>query len=498
MTGKRWPRVLRGTCYTDHQDLGVVLMSLRFGRLLSIGLGGMLAYHALAVRAEDAVKETAPVAVVEATPAVAVESAAARGLRRLRTQAYAPVDFESKLFDRLWEVWPPELKAQAEKASPSERRHLAYSRYGLVADPQNPDGPPLGVVDDGQGGWVMNCLGCHQGKVAGQAILGLPNSHFAFQTLTSDVSKAQRVLEGKKPSASVSAFVPLGLSNGTTNAQVFSVVLTAMRDKDLNLLKQPQIPKFRNHDLDAPPFWNVNRKKNLYIDGFVPKTHRVIMQFALLPTNDAESFKQREEGFRDILAWIESLEAPKYPWPVDAKLAAEGRVAFERVCADCHGTYGDNSAYPEKMVPIDIVGTDSTRLTGMPAEHRRFYRDSWFGEYGKLPVVEQPEGYVAPPLDGVWASAPYFHNGSVPTLWHVMHPDQRPAVWLRTEDGYDRERVGLEVATFDKLPETAKESETKRRYFDTKPTGKSAAGHEFPEQLDEAEKLAVIEYLKTL
>lgn len=472
-------------------------MSHRTGIVRSMSIAWTLAC-AVTAWAQKPTQETAPVAVVDAEPTVGDETAAARGLRRLRTQAYAPVDFEAKLFDRLWEVWPPELKAQAEKASPSERRQLAYSRYGLVADPQNPAGAPLGVVDDGQGGWVMNCLACHQGKVAGQAIWGVPNSHFAFQTLTADVSKAQRVIEGKKPSASASAFVPLGLSNGTTNAQVFSVVLTAMRDKDLNLVKQPLIPKFRNHDLDAPPFWNVKRKKNLYVDGFVPKTHRVIMQFALLPTNDAESFKQREEGFRDILAWIESLEAPKYPWPIDEKLAGEGRVAFERVCADCHGTYGENGAYPEKVIPIDVLGTDSTRLTGMPAEHRRFYRESWFGEYGKLPVVEQPEGYVAPPLDGVWASAPYFHNGSVPTLWHVMHPAERPAIWLRTEDGYDRERVGLEVTAFDKLPETAKDSETKRRYYDTKPVGKSAAGHDFPDQLDEAEKRAVLEYLKTL
>ncbi len=271
-----------------------------------------------------------------------------------------------------------------------------------------------------------------------------------------------------------------------------------MRDKDLNLLASPKLPRFRNHDLDAPPYWNVKRKKNLYIDGFVPKTHRVIMQFALVPSNEAETFKQREEGFRDILAWIESLEAPEYPWEIDQPLAERGRVAFERVCADCHGHYGPGGEYPEKVVPIDVVGTDSTRLTGMPAEHRRFYRESWFGEYGKLDVVEEPEGYVAPPLDGVWASAPYFHNGSVPTLWHVLHPEQRPAVWLRTEDGYDRQRVGLEVTELDALPESAKAGEDKRRYFNSKLLGKSAAGHTFPDELDDDEKQAVLEYLKTL
>ncbi len=363
-----------------------------------------------------------------ATSALAAEltpdSPAARGLQHLRTEPYSPADFKIALFDKLWEIWPADLKAAAEKASPAERRKMAFSRYGMVADPENENGPPLGAVDDGSGGWAMNCLACHQGKVAGKVIWGVGNSHFAFQTLTEDIAKA-RAAAGEKVGLGTGSFIPLGGSNGTTNAQIFSVVLTAMRDKDLNLLKTPNYPKFQHHDLDAPPWWNVKRKKNLYIDGFVPKTHRVIMQFALVPSNKPDSFKQREEGFRDILAWIESLEPPKYPWAIDEALAARGRVAFERVCADCHGTYGAGGKYPEKRVPIEVVGTDSVRLTGMPAEHRRFYRESWFGEYGKLNVVEEPDGYVAPPLDGIWASAPYFHNGSVPTLWHVLNPDER-------------------------------------------------------------------------
>ena len=423
-------------------------------------------------------------------------TAAARGYKLLRSEPYSPADISADMFDRLWEVWPDDLKQAAEKASPEDRRRMAFSRYGFIADPDRPDGPPMGVVEDGKGGWVMNCLGCHQGKVAGRVIPGLGNSHFAFQTFAQDLGRAKA--KEKKGGDGFGGFVPLGRSNGTTNAQVFSVVLSAMRDKDLNLLAKPQIPKFQNHDLDAPPYWNVKRKKNLYIDGFVPKTHRVIMQFALVPTNDAESFKSREEGFRDILAWIESLDPPRYPWPVDDKLAAAGRVAFERACSECHGTYGPGGTYPEKRVPIDVVGTDSVRLVGMPAEHRRFYRESWFGEYGKLEVVDEPEGYVAPPLDGIWASAPYFHNGSVPTLWHLLHTDQRPAVWTRTEDGYDQQRVGLEVTTLAKLPEDVKAADEKRRYFDTGIAGKSAGGHLFPDELTEDEKTAVLEYLKTL
>jgi hypothetical protein len=79
-----------------------------------------------------------------------------------------------------------------------------------------------------------------------------------------------------------------------------------------------------------------------------------------------------------------------------------------------------------------------------------------------------------------------------------LHPDERPAVWLRSEDGYDRQRVGLEVEVFDSLPPEASSPAQRRRYFDTHKPGKSAAGHLYPDELTADEKRAVLEYLKTL
>jgi hypothetical protein len=104
---------------------------------------------------------------------------------------------------------------------------------------------------------------------------------------------------------------------------------------------------------------------------------------------------------------------------------------------------------------------------------------------------------MAPPLDGVWASAPYFHNGSVPTLWHVLHPDDRPIVWHRESTGYDTTRVGFLIEELTEVPSSVGVTE-RRRYFDTRYSGKSAAGHRFPDELTSEEKLAVLEYLKTL
>src|SRR5258708_2396094 len=108
-------------------------------------------------------------------------------------------------------------------------------------------------------------------------------------------------------------------------------------------------------------------------------------------------------------------------------------------------------------------------------------RACWFGDFGREAYIENPGGYVAPPLNGIWATAPYLHNGSVPTLWHLLHPAQRPAVWKRTEDDYDQARVGLEVTTFENLPPQVKNAAEKREYFDSHLTSKSAAGHPLPD-----------------
>src|SRR5690606_38782617 len=53
----------------------------------------------------------------------------------------------------------------------------------------------------------------------------------------------------------------------------------------------------------------------------------------------------------------------------------------------------------------------------------------------------QERGYNTPSLYGTWLMAPYLHNGSVPTIWHLLRPDQRPDVWrTRLVGGSDQDR----------------------------------------------------------
>jgi cytochrome c553 len=439
-----------------------------------------------------------PIAIVAIGAAVA--PAPERGILLLLSTAYMTPDLDEETFGALWKEWPAALRERAAAVDASERRRMAFARYGLTPRPGGTtDGPPLQYVVDERGRWSMNCFSCHGGQIAGRAIPGLPNADFALQTFMEDVRKTNRRL-GKANGrlAATTLFMPLGGSRGTTNAVNFGIALTHGRDADLNLRFRLRPPRTVHHDMDAPPLWHLRKKSRMYIDGFAAKDHRALMQFILIPDNGPERIRGWEEDFRHVMAWIEELEPPEWPHGIDRKLAERGRRVFDANCASCHGTYGEEETYPERTIPIDVVGTDPVRLEALTKELRGKYGRSWLGRYGASRTVAEPKGYFAPPLDGIWATAPYFHNGSVPTLWHVLHPDRRPAVWRRTRAGYDRDRVGLEVEERTDLPSGLRDPAGRREYFDTRVRGKSADGHRFPGRLTEPEKRAVLEYLKTL
>jgi hypothetical protein len=419
-------------------------------------------------------------------------------LRFLLDQPLIPPDFDQTTIDSVWNVWPIPLREVAKNASLEERREMIFRRYGLTPRPDDPT-KPLQYVVDQQGQWTMNCCACHQGSAYGVHVLGVPNTEFDLQTLTEETRKI-KLLHGK-PMGRMdvgSLLVPLNGSRGVSNAVMFGVALMNFRDERLNVVEPKGPPRMVHHDMDAPPWWNYHLRDHIYIDGFAERSHRSLMQFALVRENGPEWFSKNEDAFRDVDAFLRSLRPPSYPSNVDAVLAMQGEKLFDRHCAECHGHYGDQPSYPGKGVPIDQIGTDRVRFSALTASDRRSYGTSWFAHYGREATLEEPVGYVAPPLLGIWATAPYFHNGSVPTLWHVMHPDERPKLWKRTSQQFDSEKVGLTIAEVAKIPFTELDISVRRSYFDTSRFGKSAAGHEYPNALDEREKVAVLEYLKTL
>lgn len=422
-----------------------------------------------------------------------------RGFRFLTEKAYLPADFDEETFDAAWRFWPAELRDKAEKASPEERRQMAFERYGLTNRP-GAKGQPLQYVVDAKKQWTINCFSCHGGKVAGQEIPGLPNANYAMQTLT-DETRMVKLVTGKPMTRFDlgSVIVPLGSSRGVTNAVIFGVALMHFRDPDLNVHAERGPPVgLVHHDMDAPPWWHYRKKKMLYIDGFAEKGHRTLMQFMMDKANGPKQFRTWENDFRDVEAYLLSLRAPKYPFAIDQEKARAGAAVFAKSCAECHGEYGEKESYPERMVAIDEIGTDPVRWKVLTAKMRESYGKSWFANYGAKKLVPAPEGYVAPPLDGIWASAPYLHNGSVPTLRQLLFPEQRPKVWKRVGDRYDQQNVGLEIEDFEQIPKPVAEKRERREFFDTTAFGKSSQGHTFPSKLTGDEREVLLEYLKTL
>ena len=111
-----------------------------------------------------------------------------------------------------------------------------------------------------------------------------------------------------------------------------------------------------------------------------------------------------------------------------------------------------------------------------------------------VPAPTEPgTRYKARPLDGVWATAPYLHNGSVPTLYDLLlPPERRPATFAVGSRRFDPVRVGFETdgpgfPTFRAVDE------------DGRPVpGNANVGHVFGTELGEAERWALVEYLKSL
>lgn len=104
--------------------------------------------------------------------------------------------------------------------------------------------------------------------------------------------------------------------------------------------------------------------------------------------------------------------------------------------------------------------------------------------------VAPPAGpYAARPLHGIWAAAPYLHNGSVPTLYDLLSPpEQRPKRFALGRRDYDPVKLGF-VVTAACAPQDC--------LVDTTRPGNGNAGHRFGTELGETERMALIEYLKT-
>jgi mono/diheme cytochrome c family protein len=82
---------------------------------------------------------------------------------------------------------------------------------------------------------------------------------------------------------------------------------------------------------------------------------RFLMASNLLTVNDTSESRSVDEHMPDVLAYIYSLQPPKYPKAIDQSLASKGKIIFEQNCSDCHGTYGAKSSYPNLLIPESLL-----------------------------------------------------------------------------------------------------------------------------------------------
>jgi len=242
----------------------------------------------------------------------------------------------------------------------------------------------------------------------------------------------------------------------------------------------------------------------------------------------------------DILVTLWSPVWPETLLPaIDQKKAGRGKEHYNKLCLGCHEVI--NRKDPErqitaKIIPLKKIGTDPVMvenstggtsktgilegqpklpLPGIPAFGPQAPPSELVGNvivnilFQELPKIVEPDalkkdlgeflqakkksstvspGYKARPLNGIWASAPFLHNGSVPSLWELLKkPDDRIRQFHVGSGELDPVHVGFSI---NDGPLTSK--------FDTALPGNSNQGHDYGTDLNDVNKLEFIEYIKTL
>jgi len=233
-----------------------------------------------------------------------------------------------------------------------------------------------------------------------------------------------------------------------------------------------------------------------------------------------------------------ALKSPQWPAAIfgalDAGRVTRGARVYAQQCQSCHALSDRNDAKRElkaTLTPLPQIGTDPRMVENFLASSSRSgafegrkegvligtpfgaqaqtadlvvhaaagaalrhplaaIRDAVVGYHKviKAALDAHPDYYKARPLSGVWASAPYLHNGSVPTLVELLKPaGERVRRFYVGSRQFDVQNVGVAVA----VSENASE-------FDTALPGNSNAGHAFGTTLAEPDKRDLLEYLKSL
>lgn len=207
---------------------------------------------------------------------------------------------------------------------------------------------------------------------------------------------------------------------------------------------------------------------------------------------------------KQIMRFLGTYVNPDFPGDIEQAKAIRGRTIYIKKCESCHGKYQGQLddlklvSFPNKAIPVDIIRTDPLRAASISDENIEYLQTMRLHQYIS---AQNKEVYVAPILNGLWATAPYLHNGSVPTIWHLMNPDSRPVEFHTGGHELDYEKMGIKGVA-DGFTYRYPDGYTPwadPEIYDTRRKGRANSGHEFPfDQLDEDDKYDLIEFLKLL
>jgi hypothetical protein len=249
--------------------------------------------------------------------------------------------------------------------------------------------------------------------------------------------------------------------------------------------------------VDFPAVWNQKQREglNLHWDGNNDSVRE--RNFSAAFGAGATRDNVDSAAFDRVTAWLGELPPPPYPFPIssDQGLLDRGKAVYMQRCHSCHDFDGDEIGIVD---PIESIGTDRHRLDSYTQKLvgiQQSYGDGYDWDFSHF---HKTGGYANQPLDGIWARAPYLHNGSVPSLWDLLTPQEMRNggrdFFYRGHGVYDQKNVGFRT--------DVEEAGGRRsfRYILSEP-GNGNQGHSGPAygtDLGDADKWALIEYMKTL
>ncbi len=389
----------------------------------------------------------------------------------------------------LFYVW-----GAAAPSSDAEYWAAFRARYGFHEAPYDNEGMPIGLRRVDAATVTFDCRMCHADVVAGRTLIGAGNSLLDFQGLMDDL----QTLANLATTVGFPQYVnPVAGQHrtgaaGATDAMGLGFWLSTMYatpPADLHTDLGYQQP---------PPWWNLAFKDRIYCDGSgSTEGSRTMMSMFLAFGLTFTELQSLDAPMEELRHYLLSITPPAWPYAAPSTPAVErGRAVFGDRCASCHGAYSEETgSYPELLVPRAMVGTDPTRAAAVTDVEASWVNASWFGEEHPMQATGK---YVAPSLLGVWATAPYLHNGSVPDLRSLLRSSERPIRWQRTgasEAEYDDARVGWKYTTPASSDPTTIAG---RRVYDTTRPGLDNSGHTYGDSLADGDLADLLDYLKTL